>query len=658
MVKIIWFILFFSPLGLFAQINDPLEVIVERYLENVESSADYSQIVDDLRKYESNPLNLNTASVQDLVSFPFFTSAQAAIIARHKNRFGDFIDLAELQVLGFNTELIQFMRPYLTIRQSEIQSLKKLARTWNKGKGEFSLTSGLKSPAAVSNYEGSLWSQQVRLRYKVPGVLSVSLNTDKDPGEVLYRKANPARGLEFVSGHVSIHNMGHINDLVFGDYVLQVGEGLVMGSGIGIGKSANVMSIKRGGSYIRPYRGINEFLFHRGGATSLTFGKIGLKLAYARNLLDAALSRDTLEDNESFTSVDLDGLHRTPAELEKKNALKRNMLHAGISYDGKKGTWGSSYTGFRYSSNLQKADKLYAIHRPEGKELNYLNLYQNHVLGNVLVFSEWAYGVDNNSYAIATGVLTSIAPKLDVGLHFRDASENYTSPNSTAFAATSNPERGLYFSSKINFNKRYSLSMYKDVFKNKWLTFGKSNLYTSNDLLVQLDMNPNKKTQIYLRGRSYDKFRDDKSGEFLLLERIKIRQFRVHFQSDLSKKFKFETRGEWNKSESLSKKNRAALVYLDFKRKFKLATQSLAARYSVFNIPDFNARIFAFEDQLQYLFSIAGYYGRGHSFYAIYTAKPTRKIKVSARYGLNQYKNLEGKAFERTSLFLQFLYRI
>lgn len=658
MVKIVFAILSIIPLTIFSQVIDPLETIIERYLENVESTADYTQIVDDLKRFESNPMNVNTASVQELVTFPFFSSTQAAFIARHRNRFGNFIDMAELQVLGFSPVFIQFMMPYLSVRESEIQSLKNLAKMWDKGKGEFSFTSGKKSPALVSSYEGNLWSQQLRLRYKVPGVLSVSLNTDKDPGEVLYRKSNPAKGLEFLSGHVSIHNIGHINDFVLGDYVLQVGEGLVMGSGIGIGKSANVMSLKRGGTYIRPYRGINEFLFHRGAATAISLGKFTINMAFAKNRLDAALSRDTLESNESFTSVDLDGLHRTPSELEKKGQLEKQLVHTGISFAGKKGSWGTSYTGFKYSSSLQKADKLYAIHRPEGTELNYVNLYQSHVLGNVLVFSEWAYGLDNSSYALAAGALTSIAPKLDVGLHFRDASENYLSPNSTAFAATSSPERGLYFSSKINFNRRFALSMYKDVFKNKWLGFGKSNIYTSNDLLLQLDMKPNRKTHVYLRGRSYDKFRDDKSGEFLVLNRMRIKQFRIHFQSDLTKHFKFETRGEWNISQSVSSKNRAALVYLDFKRKFSYASQSLAARYSVFNIPDFNARIFAFEDQIQYLFSIAGYYGRGHSFYLVYSAKPTRKIKVSARYGLNQYENLSGKKFERTSLFLQFLYRI
>jgi len=381
------------------------------------------------------------------------------------------------------------------------------------------------------------------MRYKLPGLFSLSLNVDKDPGEVLYRKSGPYKGLEFLSGHVSVHNIGHINDLVLGDFVLQVGEGLVMGSGIGIGKSANVMSIKRGGSYIRPYRGINEFLFHRGAASSVSFGKFKLNLAYAINQLDAAISRDTLVSDESFTSVDLDGLHRTETELKKKGQLQRNLMHGGLSYNGKKGVIGASYTGFRYSSDLSKSAKLYAFHRPIGRSLDYVNIYQNHVIGNVLLFSEWAYSPTNNSYALAAGMLTSIAPKVDLGLHYRDASNGYLSPNSTAFAATSNPEQGLYFSTKINFSKKYKLSVYKDIFKNKWLSFGKSDLYISDDLLVQLDISPNKKTQFYLRGRSYEKFTDNKDGEIVQLETINVQQVRIHFQSDLTKMFKFETRG-------------------------------------------------------------------------------------------------------------------
>jgi hypothetical protein len=658
MGKIVAFILLLAPLYLRAQQTRTLQEIIENYLENAETSADYSQVMDEMSIYNSRKLNLNQANLQDLINFPFFSSSHAISIVKHRSRFGNFLDLAELQVLGFSPDFIEFVKDYVTIQAGEVQSFKNIIKQWNTGNGDLSLTSAYKEPLPAATAVGHDWSQQMRFRYKKSGAFSISLNADKDAGEQLYRKSGPAKGIEFLSGHIAFQNLGHIKELVLGDYVLQIGEGLVMGSGIGIGKSANVMSIKRGGSYIRPYRGINEFLFHRGLATSVQFKKLTINLALSRNALDAALSRDSLVNNESFTSIDLDGLHRTPTELAKKGQLTRNMGLLGIEYGGKKGKWGSAFTTAQYSSPIATSDALYAANRPSGKQLSYANIYQNHVIGNVLIFSEFAYSTSHQSHAMAAGALTSIAPKIEVGMHYRNASATFLSPYATGFAATSTPEQGVYVSTKINFSRKFQLSIYKDVFKNKWLSFGKSGIYSSNDILAQLDIAPNRATQFYLRARLYDKYGDDKTGDFVFLSRIKIQQYRIHFQSDISKTFKFETRGEFNTSDENGQIKKAAMIYLDFRQRFRKFSQSIAARYTLFNIPNFDARIFAFEDQLQYLYSVAGYYGKGQGVYLIYSAKPTRRIKIGVRCGYNNYTSNSSSNNIRKSLVFQAIYNI
>ena len=59
---------------------------------------------------------------------------------------------------------------------------------------------------------------------------------------------------DFSSYHLALYNLGIINKLVLGDYLLEFGQGLVLWSPYGLSKGADaVYPIKKRNNIIKPY---------------------------------------------------------------------------------------------------------------------------------------------------------------------------------------------------------------------------------------------------------------------------------------------------------------------------------------------------------------------------------------------------------------------
>ena len=298
-----------------AQIPEDVKLTIERYLETLETNADYTQIYEDLVVFTEKPLNLNHVGVDELINFPLITPVQAAAIVSHRRRFGLFLQLAELQVVGMEPEQIRAVAPFVNISPGLEDRVKGLTEKLQQGKAEVILTTKRRYPDPKETYNADLMAMSTRLRYTLPGVYSFGITAEKDPGEYWWN-----RGPDYISAHAAIFNFGAVKSLVAGDYVLSMGQGLVMGSGIGVGKSASVLNIKRSQPMVKAYRGVNEFLFLRGMAATLKIGKKwDFTFALASNGIGARLGDTAGVGGEGFSSVDLDGLHRTGSEIENKN---------------------------------------------------------------------------------------------------------------------------------------------------------------------------------------------------------------------------------------------------------------------------------------------------------------------------------------------------
>ncbi len=611
-----------------AQIPEDVKLTIERYLETLETNADYTQIYEDLIVFTEKPLNLNHVGVDDLINFPLITPVQAAAIVSHRRRFGLFLQLAELQVVGMEPEQIRAIAPFVNISPGLEDRVKGLAEKLQKGKAEVILTTKRRYPDPKETYNADLMAMSTRLRYTLPGVYSFGITAEKDPGEYWWN-----RGPDYLSAHAAIFNFGAVKSLVAGDYVLSMGQGLVMGAGIGIGKSASVLNIKRSQPMVKAYRGVNEFLFLRGAAATLKLGqKWDFTIALASNGISARLGDTAGLGGEGFSSVDLDGLHRTSNEIENKNNLRRNLQGYWLQRNGKTGSFGGGASLF--SSNLQqsKSEDLYRLYNPTGKKQHFYHGWQAHTLGRLHVFSEWAWMAQTRRHAISAGALISLGKWAEWSLHLRDYAPGFVSPYSTAFGNANQNEQGLYMGLKMNFSRKLSLSNYCDIARQPWLTFRFYAPSRTQDLLWQLDYAATKKTQLYVRYRYITRSLQSNEATTKSVTSYTTHLLRVNINAAVTQNSRVELRAEHSFNADGPSAGHSSLFYGEYTTRINPGRWQLVMRYSMFDVSGFYNRLYAYENQLLYDFGTVAFFGKGRSAYLLATKPINKRLKAGLRY--------------------------
>lgn len=649
-MRYISIIIFLFTTGiLYAQQTDHTEDIIEKYTENTETSADYSQIQEELDAYLSKPVNLNTASMEELMRFPLLSPAGAVAIIGHRNSYGPLIHISELQVVGFSAEEIQLLAPFVTVEKDMKMQLHDLGTALRKGDFLWVNTAKIKSPNTLpDSVLGDPLNYSMRFRYSKPGIYSTGFSVDKDAGERWWHK-----GPDFFSGHFFVQNMGCIKSFAVGDYLLGFGQGLVMGSGIGMGKSSLVLQTKRNVPELKPYRGVNEFLFLRGAAMAFAFRRMEFTVAGSVNQLDTRILTDTGIFFGGISSTDLDGWHRTRAEFAAKGNSRRAMAGAWAKYNSKRGYLGGGYTGFHNNRPLSLSDDLYRTFLPSGKHQNFFHVFQAHTIHRFHIFSEWAWLQENRSKSAIAGLLTSLGKSAEASLVWRHYDPGFYSPFSTAFGNGNQNEQGIYAGIKIRFSPKVSLSHYTDIWQHPWLNYRIWAPSRGRDLLWQIDLIPVKKSTLYFRFRSVNKpYPFNEAEPSKLVVQQKVSHFRMHLSSPLSKSLTIQMRGETSVSDISGNIQKSSLAFFQFTR--KSGNTRVSMRYTVFDVPFYFNRLYAFESQLQYDFGTAAYYGRGYSVYLLVQEKLNRYCQLGIRGSMkNEVKPDEFAAKTSYAIFVQ-----
>lgn len=633
------------------QLPDDVKRTIESYLETIETSADYTQILEELTSFLQKPVKINQAGIDELINFPLITPVDAANIIRHRNRYGLLLDINEFQVIGFSIEKIKAIQPFISLDISSKDKFRNLGHELKNGQTEVVSTFKYNPSSRNPDFTGDPLGSSIRAKYHAPGKFSIGLTADKDAGEQWWNK-----GPDFYSFHASVYNLGRFKIITLGDYLMSVGQGLVLGSGIGIGKSAAVLNIKRSQPMVKPYRGINEYLFLRGAATTLLLGKAELTIAGSVNGIDARLTDSLSAAEFAFTSIDLDGFHRSAQEIEQKRNSNRHMAGSWLNFNGKRGNAGFGWTNMGTSAIPAADNKLYRLFYPKTQFQNFIHAWQGHTIGALHLFSEAVYLLETQKHAISAGALISLGRGVEMSAHYRNYAPGFNSPYSTAFGNIANNETGFYTGIKVQISKKLSLSQYTDFFNQPWVTFRIYSPSKNRESLWQLDFNPTRKSQIYLRLRNINRAINQTDGNLRTTGEYNIRTLRIHFTAPVSMTDKLEFRGEHSVFSNSSSEH-SSLFYGEYSGKSNKLKLNIIARYSLFNISGYYNRIYAYENQLLYDFGIIAFYGRGRSAYILMQKNIGKQLKVGLRYAWSESSSGGEQATRNQRIFIQLVWK-
>ncbi|MBS3915206.1 MAG: helix-hairpin-helix domain-containing protein [Bacteroidetes bacterium] len=637
-----------------AQIPEEAKEAIEKWLENSESEGDYSQLMEELLFYTEHPIPLNQADYDELVRCPLISPAQAISIINHRNKFGVFIHIHELQVLGFPPEQIIILLPFITLQPDFKENITRWKELISLGKIQSFTTVKRKTPTELPQGSmGNTLSQSLRFRYYLPNYFSMGFSMEKDPGEKYWN-----RGPDFISAHLFLENQGKIKTLALGDYVLGFGQGLVMGSGFGMGKSAMVNMIKRTPVNLKAYRGINEFQFHRGMAIRLKFGKLDWITAISHLRLDSRTQSDT-NGNMIFLNPDLDGLHRTEKEISGKKTNTRSMLGSWLQQTSGNSQYGFGVCYYLYGNASIPSPDLYKLFDPNKESQSFFHFFQSKTIGRIHAFSEWALSPENRSKAAVAGILTTLGKWMESSFIWRHYDPGFIAPFSNAFGNHSSNETGVYSGIRLFIKSKIILSQYIDMYRNPWLQYRIYNSSYGMDNLWQLEVQMNKKTHWYLRYRLQEKPQAENNTEPMKLSSINhMQSLRMHLSSALDKSTEIQLRGEYSISNFTGNTWKSSMFFFHIQRSLLRNRLKFQIRYTLFDVPYFYNRIFAFENQLYYDFGTASFYGAGYSGFFMFQYKLNYRWKVGSRLSYMKYTDaVTGTNQDKSGVFLQFIYQ-
>lgn len=663
-------LLLFNITNGFAQGEDPqktailqqrIELIAEAYGDE---NPDFNTLFDALSNYYEHPANLNHTSKDELEELMMLTEMQIVNLLDHIEKNGKLISIYELQAIdGWDIETIRNILPFVYVADnfntphiSIKQMLKEGTHEWSTRyvrilepqAGYAPVSDSALTASPNSRYLGNPDRYYTRYRFRFGTNVSWGITAEKDPGEQFF-KGTQKQGFDFYSGHFMIRNYGKIKALAIGDYQVSFGQGLTFSTGLAFGKNANTLNLKRNSSLVRPYTSAMENQFLRGGVISVDLKKFEFTLLYSRLKSDgnqintSDTSQTAADDGIVISSLQNSGLHTTPAEIADKDIITVSNYGGHLMYKTRRFNLGTTAVYSDFGADLQKEINYYNQFDFHGRTNFVAGVDFSYVLRNANFFGEISRS-QNGGMAAQLGMITSLDPKFSLAVLYRNYQRNYQSlyTNALAEASKATNEKGLYIGIEARFSAEWTLNAYFDTFESLWLRTGVSAPMRGYETLAQLNWRPNKKTDFYWRFRRRDKpynTINDIDGIDYLVDRF---QNNYRFQSTVKV------------SESLTLKNRVEvltvnagdemhekgfLIYQDVLFKPLSSPVSFTARYALFNTDSYNSRIYAYENEVLYFYSIPAYYYAGSRIYGIVHYKFRKRFDIWVRIGQWLYNN-------------------
>jgi len=638
-----------------------IEQRVEQISENADNpDIDYSNLLEELQYFQKHPINLNAAKIEDLQQLNLLTEVQILSLLKHIERTGKLVAIYELQAVeNFTLDDINKIKPFVYVADNldapnlSLRNLldngsaylvTRISFTGEKQKGFDDVSDSILAINPNAKYLGSKYGSFSRFRYTYGNYVSIGITADKDPGEQFLKGAQK-NGYDFYSAHFSLRNYKFIKALAIGDYQAQFGQGLTYWMGLGYGKTADPMLIKRSARGITPSNSINENLFLRGVATTIQLKKFYVTGFYSENKIDATLnSSDTLDNTvESIASLQLSGLHRTPNEVAAKNFLTQYTRGGNISFKSRAFSIGVTAVQTIFGINLNRNLVIYNQYDFSGKSLINLGADYNWVWRNFNFYGEVSRS-NNGGLAQVHGAIITLDPRLFVSILYRNYDLKYQNLNSNGVGENTrnNNEKGVLTGMVFKPYRYISFAAYYDRFTFPYLKYLVNAPTYGNDYLVQLNYTPSKKTEMYARVRRRLKQKNNSLSVEAIQETIETLQtnYRFNIIHKLNSSIRLRSRVDVTSYQLGSTTTRGFMIYQDINYNPNMGKISFNMRYGIFNADDFYSRIYAYENDVPYSFYIPAFSNKGTRAYITINYSFNRHFEMWFRVAQTWYSNL------------------
>jgi hypothetical protein len=592
-----------------------------------------------IERYKEDPINLNTCSAETLHDLPFLTDQDITHVLAHRLKYGAFIDNLELQVCELSRNKIYWLLSVASInkqdRRSEQNTLHTIILTAQR---QFPDKSGFNHS---KGFVGDPNRYIIRYRGNLNNKVDVGYTGEKDVGEAL-RLSQGTFGLDYNSGYVKMHDVLWFESIVIGDFTGDFGQGVTIGSGMRVGKSALVINSVKNNRGIKPYRSVSEVGALRGVATTIRRNKTVLTTWYSRKKLDANVVDDT--DLPIFTSYLTSGLHRTKSEIQDKRAIVSNQF--GFNLEHKMGLSSIEFTSIaqKVSGQHLRSNRVYQLFQSNQGFFHKHGFAHRTYINNSMFFGEITIG-SNRSTGFVEGIIKPLSKSLSFTALYRRLGKGFIDRYSKTFteSSLSRNETGYYIGLQFNASYKLTISSYVDRYQFNWLTSSTLTPSRGTDYLVDVKYKVSKRLQWYVRLKSETKQTHQllKTSAKQLVNATTIK-IRIHLTTAPTKRLSLKTRYEASIFDNEHQSSQGSMLYQDVRITFPKRRLKLTMRLAMANIDQYANRIYAYENDVAYSYSVPFYQDNQTRTYALiqYPIKPN--IDLWCKVGLDYKSDLKG----------------
>ena len=550
----------------------PLEdIILDIYRAATEiGETDYEQLQTDLYALHETPINLNATSDEELSQLLFLSPQQIDDILAYADRH-PFESVYELQLIPSLAEYeIRDLLPFVRTGEAPSSDRMYAREVLHYGKHEVLARVDARN---IEHFEGSdPMYVQGRYRFDYRRRVTVGLQLRRQAGL-------GAEGLQY-GGYLQLRDIGCMHTLVAGHFQASFGQGLVLAPVFRSGKSAYVANAGMTTEGLRYYSSTDgEGLQGAGTTLRWQLGK--------QTRLDVSALYSLKRANDSTLH------HLVGANL----TLRHKKLQVELT--AIENIWSDSIRPYR--------DAAYNAHYFRGRNQAVIGASARYNYGWFDVFGEVATAQNREKWGVGTIVGSRFYPTEGVSLIllYRYYSPWFDNALGYAFSETSRigDENGLYVGVELTRWKGWRVSGYADLFRFSGVKYGIP----------------------YAPSLGYDAMVEAQYHTRVWYTSLRLRAREKGGRATYSARWQFDrTSGGWalrtTAEANMVKEKEVPItygvtVYQDVGYTFRRVPLALRARVQFFDAREWNNRIYCYEHDVLYAFSIPAVYGLGGRAY-------------------------------------------
>ncbi len=617
--------------------QNPSESLLEDILEDLSVNNDIDNSVntlnwenelEELSTRLQEPVNLNTATREQLEQFPFLSDIQIEHLLAYIYIHGQMKTIYELQLVEeMDKQTIRYLLPFVCIKAINNEpafrwkSLLKSAAKY--GKNELLTRFDIpfyKRKGYEHTYLGASVYNSVKYSFRYSDRLYAGVVAEKDAGEPLGALHN-RYGYDYYSFYLLLKNCGRFKALAVGNYRLSFGQGLVISTDYLMGKTIYASSFNNRSSGIKKHSSTDEYNYFRGLAATVALSKDwDITGFYSHRSLDGVIT------DEAITSIHKTGLHRSQKEADKKNLFTMQLTGGNVSYQHNRIHLG--ITGIYYLFNRPYEPELTGYSKYNLHGNNFYNLGVDYAYRWHRFSFQGETAIGKQGWASLNRLQYSPVQNTQIMLIHRFYSYDYWAMFAHSFGegSTTQNEQGYYLGLETSPFAYWKFFASFDLFSSPWKRYRVSKSSRGTDGLLQATFTPRANLSMDLRYRYKQKERDLTGSKGTLTLPIFHHQLRYRLNYSLGDVLSSRTTLDYNHFHS---QDRAA-------DKGYQVTQMISSRLpwtrlfadvqgSYFSTDSYDSRTYASEKGLLYTFYTPSF--QGHGF----------RCSIRLRYELNKH---------------------